>query len=204
MEDDAKGQGDEEKMKEKEELADVDKREVDDERGKGMVEENEEEFSEEKKEWDDGKNKEDCMLVGSKKLVVSNDGGFNDEMDGDVVGSDSRLEEAEDDVLEQGDEGLETGSIVGMEILKEQRIELCADMRQEEVDEDENKQGDEGKMVKMLRMEMEIGEMEQELVSFKSDNDLYVVEEKEDKVLKIKKSRADSKKIGDIEILEME
>jgi len=88
------------------------------------------------------------------------------------IQSDLRLKKAEDDVLEQGDEGKKKASVA--------RKELYTDLRQEEVDEDENEQGDEGKMVKMLRMETKVWEMEQELISFKSDNDLYVVEGKKD------------------------
>ena len=138
------------------------------------------------------------MLVKSKKLAVSNedDDGFNKEMDEDAVNidmvnysdgvvfeevesieSDSRLEEVEDDVLEQG---LEKGSVARVGTLKKERIVLDADLRQEEVKGDENEQGYEGKMVKMNWMEAEVGEMEQELVPFKSDNVLHVVEEKQD------------------------
>ena len=87
-------------------------------------------------------------------------------------------------------------------------------MRQEEVENDENEQGDEGKMVKMLQMETRIGEIEQELISFKFDNDLYMVEEREDKFFLKNKQEctlvesfhngADSKEIGKVGILEKE
>ena len=82
------------------------------------------------------------MLVQSKELAV-------EEVKGVHIESGSRLKEVEDDV-EQGDEGLEKGSVVRMGILKEQRNELYVDLRQEEVVEDESEQGNEGNMVKML------------------------------------------------------
>ena len=66
--------------------------------------------------------------------------------------------------------GLEQGLVGSMETLEKERTDLCVDLRQEGVEDDENEQDNEGEM-KVVWMEVGIGEMEQELSCFKGNND---------------------------------
>ena len=103
VEDNENEQGDGCKTVVKEELADIDKREVDDKKGKEMVEEN----SEEKKELDDEKNEElqkIKLLCFEQGLVRKIETLKMKQNDLHVVDEKEDQEELEDDEVEQDED----------------------------------------------------------------------------------------------------